>query len=77
MAAYTFYILALKSLSVCTVGGAEAPGAVGGAVQDRAGGRGEQGGSSNPGGGAEFGDAEDGQERIPGEGTETDDPTSS
>lgn len=53
---------------VCAAGGAEAQGAVGGAVQDRAGGGGGQGGSSNPGGGAEAGEAEDGQERISGEG---------
>lgn len=62
------YILDLKLLCVYTAGGTEAPRAVGGAAQDGAGGGGGQGGSSNPGGGTEFGEAEDGQERVPGEG---------
>jgi len=50
------------------VGGAAAPRAVGGAVQETAGRGGGQGGRTPSGGGAEAGGAEDGQQRVPGEG---------
>lgn len=55
-------------LHMSTVGGAAAPRAVWRAAQDTTGGGGAEGGLSNPRGGVEAGDAEDGTERVPGEG---------
>lgn len=53
---------------VNATGGGAAPKTVGGAVQAGAGAGGGPAGWYSPGGGAEAGDADDGQERLPGQG---------